>query len=481
MSKAENQVIASDADQFAHAEVSEIDLYQKREKIYTRHIEGFFQHIRTFTGWPLLYGYFLLPWINWHGRQSVLFDLPARKFYVLGITFWPQDFSMLAWVLAIAAFSLFLFTALFGRVWCGYSCPQTVWTSIFMWVEQQTEGSRNQRIKLDAQPWSVNKFLRKTAKHFLWFGFAFYTGFTFVGYFLPIYELGYQFFTFTAEHVVVFWVMLFSVATYVNAGWMREQVCMYMCPYARFQSAMFDKNTLIVSYDAARGEPRGSRKHGALRSDATSGEKKLGDCIDCQLCVQVCPTGIDIRNGLQYQCIGCALCIDACDSVMEKMHYPKGLVRYTTENKLQGLPSKIIRPRVIGYSVAIIAMCILLGYKLISRTPLQLDVIRDRGQLYVVRDDESVENSYTLNVMNMDNDDHRYRISVSGMEGLTMLDDSEFSLLSGEVKKVPVRLSLAEAEHSGDIYFSVEALDNAKLHARHKSRFISPVEKHDSH
>jgi cytochrome c oxidase accessory protein FixG len=350
-----------------------------------------------------------------------------------------------------------------------------------MWVEQRTEGSRNQRIKLDAQAWSVNKILRKSAKHCLWFGFAFYTGFTFVGYFTPIYELGYQFFTFTANHVEVFWVFLFAIATYINAGWMREQVCMYMCPYARFQSAMFDKNTLIVSYDKARGEPRGSRKHGEVLYDPENREKKLGDCIDCQLCVQVCPTGIDIRNGLQYQCIGCALCVDACDSVMEKMHYPKGLVRYTTENKLLGLPGKIIRPRVIGYSIAIAAMCLLLGYKLVTRIPLQLDVIRDRGQLYIERDDGSIENGYTLNIMNMDNDEHRYRVSVSGMKGISILGATDFSLQSGEIKKIPLRLSFAthgddeeegENEHGGDIYFSVQALDNEKLHARHKSRFI---------
>ncbi len=466
-------IATSDTGEFALSEVSELDLYQKREKIYTRKIEGFYQRIRVYTGWPLLGFYFLLPWMYFDGRQAVLFDLPSRKFHIFAITFWPQDLAMLAWALAICAFALFLFTSLFGRIWCGYTCPQTVWTSIFMWIEQKTEGSRNQRIKLDSSPWTINKILRKGSKHAMWLGFSFYTGFTFIAYFTPASEMSYTLLSLSMDGVVLFWVAFFTSTTYLNAGWLREQLCIYMCPYARFQSTMFDQNTLIVSYDKNRDEPRGARKR-----EANLKQRDLGDCVNCQICVQVCPTGIDIRDGLQSDCIGCALCIDACNSVMEEMNYPKHLISYTTENKLLKQESKILRPRVIGYGLALVVMCSLLGYKLISRTPLQLDVIRDRGQLYVLKDNGAVENSYTLKLMNMDQKNHHYRLNVSGIDQLKIRGGTEFSVLSGEVLSIPVRLSLTEAHRvylSQDIVFSALAVDNEKLFTERKSRFIVPA------
>jgi cytochrome c oxidase accessory protein FixG len=462
-----------DIREVAPAEVGEIDLYQRREKIYTRKIEGFFQRIRLFTGWPLLLGYFLLPWLNWDGRQAVLFDLPARKFHILGLTFWPQDFPLLAFLLIIAAFSLFAVTVVAGRIWCGYTCPQTVWTSIFMFLEQKTEGSRNQRIKRDQGPWTADKAMRKFLKHGSWLFVAFATGMTFVGYFYPIKDLAYELGTFSTGPWQFSWTVFFTCATYINAGWMREQVCKYMCPYARFQSVMFDHDTLIVSYDPGRGEVRGSRKRGAdYRANG------LGDCIDCELCVQVCPTGIDIRNGLQYECIGCALCIDACNSVMDKMEYPRGLIRYTSEHQLAGGTTHWIRPRIIGYLVVLSLMIGVFSYNIFGRIPLELTVIRDRNQLYVTTDSGKIENIYTLQLVNMDKAMHEFEISIDGLEKAQIIGQTLHTLNGGEVSAISLRLRIAPQEldrPSSEFNFEVKATDMPSLQASSESRFLMPL------
>ena len=462
-----------DLQDVAPAEVGEIDLYQRREKIYTRKIEGFFQRIRLFTGWPLLLGYLLLPWLDWDGRQAVLFDLPARKFHILGLTFWPQDFPMLAFLLIIAAYSLFAVTTFAGRVWCGYTCPQTVWTSIFMWLEQKTEGSRNQRIKLDNAPWTLEKAAKKIAKHGSWLFVGFVTGFTFVGYFYPIKELLPDLASFRISGWALFWTAFFTVATYINAGWMREQVCKYMCPYARFQSVMFDQDTLIVSYDKNRGEPRGSRKR-----DASPSALGLGECIDCELCTQVCPTGIDIREGLQYECIGCALCVDACDSVMDKMEYPRGLIRYTSEHELQGGTTHWLRPRIIGYVVVLCLMVGVFWYNMLARIPLELTVIRDRNQLYVTTDSGAIENIYTLHLVNMDTDMHEFEIDISGIDEATIIGERLHTLDGGEVRSINLRVR-AEPEAldkpSTELNFRAIATDMPALQASSESRFMKPL------
>jgi cytochrome c oxidase accessory protein FixG len=465
------ELIAS--DQFGLAELAPVDLYQKREKIYTRAIEGYFQKIRLFTGWPLLLAYFLSPWFEIDGRQALLFDMPARKFYVFWFTFWPQDFPLLAWLMIIAAFGLFAVTNFAGRVWCGYTCPQTVWTAVYMWAEQITEGSRNQRIKLDKQPLSFRKLTRKLTKHILWFGFAFLTGFTFIAYFTPAKTMFYEFFTASDALWVYAWVFFFTLATYLNAGYLREQVCMYMCPYARFQSAMFDSDTLIVSYDSKRGEPRGSRKR-----DESHRDRGKGDCIDCELCVQVCPTGIDIRDGLQYQCITCALCIDACDSVMDKMGYPRGLIRYTTETNLSGGKTKFLRPKLMGYAALMLVMSCLFLFTLATREPLRLDVIRDRADLYSLAENGSIENVYQLRVLNMAEQPREFQLSVSGLDDIIWIGPQSVALASGEAATYPIRLLVpAESFNTAvkEIEFQAESTDDRGVTATSESRFIGPT------
>ncbi|HSH44136.1 MAG TPA: cytochrome c oxidase accessory protein CcoG [Arenicellales bacterium] len=455
------------------AEGLEPSLYAKRQKVYPREVHGLFASLRV-TGVVVLMGiYYLLPWVQWKGQQAVLLDLPARKFHLFELTFWPQDFIYLTSLLIIAALSLFFFTALAGRLWCGYACPQTVWTEVFLWIERRIEGDRGKQIKLDKAPWSAHKVWIKGLKHFVWIALSLWTGYTFVGYFTPIRELGMSVLAFQTGPWETFWLLFYGFATYGNAGWLREQVCIYMCPYARFQSAMFDKDTMIISYDPGRGEPRGPRK-----KSADPEKLGLGDCVDCTICVQVCPTGIDIRDGLQYECIGCAACIDACDDVMEKMGYPKGLIRYTTENSLEGKKTHILRPRVIIYGLVLLMLLGALTYGIATRVPLDLDVIRDRNTLFRETPQGLVENVYTLKLLNMDREDHRYTLSVSGLEGAALkLDDPDLSVPAGEVREVTARLQVDPYDleaASNDVYFTLTAADDGNLSVTQEARFVGP-------
>jgi cytochrome c oxidase accessory protein FixG len=470
MSKPESKVVATGA---VEDEV-ETSLYAKRIKIYPREVHGVFAFWRTVGVFVLLGLYYVVPWLRWDSRQAVLFDLPGRKFYVFGLTFWPQDFFYMTGLLIVAALSLFFFTAIAGRLWCGYACPQTVWTEVFLWIERKIEGDRPKRQKLDAAPWSAHKFAVKGSKHAVWVVFAAFTGFTFVGYFTPITGITHQIATFTLGPWETFWIIFYSFATWGNAGFLREQVCIYMCPYARFQSAMFDKDTLIISYDEKRGEPRGSRRRG---SDPQ--EQGLGDCIDCTMCVQVCPTGIDIREGLQYQCIACAACIDVCDNVMDKMNYPRGLIRYTTENAMEGKGKHILRPRIILYAIVLVGILAATTYSMVTRVPLELDVIRDRMSLYRETEDGDIQNVYLLKILNMDRVAHDYTLSVSGMKELKLdLNGRSLHVDPGDVVEVPARVN-AEADEiekrSTVIRFHIQATDNPAIKAEEKARFLGPV------
>ncbi len=456
----------------AEETIQVLDLYQTREKIYVRKLQGFFQNLKRFTGIPMLTAFLVLPWFQYDGRQLLWFDLPSRKFYVFTVTFWPQDFMLLAWALIIAAFALFTVTVMVGRVWCGFSCPQTVWTWLFMGTEHFWEGDRNARMKLDKAPMSWNKLWRKTGKQLTWVAIALITGLTFVGYFNPIRELVPGFFTLAAHPAAVFWTLFFTAMTYMNAAYLREQVCMYMCPYARFQSVMFDSDTLIVSYDKERGEPRGARKKGT--DHRVEGK---GDCVNCSLCVQVCPTGIDIRDGLQYECISCGLCIDACNAVMKKMDYPPGLIRFTTENNLEHHGSHILRPRFIGYLVVLTGIISAFIYVIVARVPLELDVIRDRNVLYREVENGFVENIYTLRINNMDVRDHSYSISASGDYAFLYRGESQVDVAKGEVLTTVVRLAMDPGlmtSPNTDVIFSVESVDDPELLENQESRFIGP-------
>ncbi len=467
-------------------ELVEQPLYEIRREIYARAVSGWFARWR----WALVIFtqliYYGGPWLIWNGRQAVLFDLVARKFYIFGIVFWPQDFIYLTGLLVISALSLFLFTAVAGRLWCGYACPQTVYTEIFMWIERTVEGDRWARMRLDQQPMSARKFRLKAAKHGLWVALSLWTGFTFVGYFTPIHQLAAEVAGLAASGIQdrapalgaweIFWILFYGFATYGNAGWMREQVCKYMCPYARFQSAMFDPDTLVITYDRERGEPRGPR---ARKVEAKS--LGLGHCVDCDVCVQVCPTGIDIRDGLQYECIGCAACIDGCNQVMARMGYPKGLIRYTTENALRQklTPRQILarglRPRVLIYTAILWTVIIAIGITLYARVPLKVDVIRDRASLSREVDGRWVENIYRLQIMNTQEVPHRFIIHASGAETLQVADPDTVEIPGAATRMVPVRLRIDKgrlAPGSHKIEFEVSAADNAAILARERSIFL---------
>jgi len=447
-------------------------LYRKEPKIYPRQVSGRFARLRVIAVWALLGLFYLLPWLNINGKQSVLFDLPARKFYIFGMTFWPQDFVYLALLMITAGLSLFFFTALAGRLWCGFACPQTVWTEVFVWIERWIEGDRQKQIKLAKSPWTREKILRKSAKQALWILFAAWTGFTFVGFFSPIRELGAGIMSLSLGPWETFWTIFYAFATYGNAGFLREQVCKYMCPYARFQSAMFDKDTLIISYDADRGEPRGGR-----RKDDKPDEKGLGDCINCTLCVQVCPTGIDIRDGLQYECIACAACIDVCDQVMDKMNYPRGLVRYTTEHALKNKQGHVIRPRIIVYGALLLVILTGTLWGMINRVPLRADLIRDRNALYRELPGDLVENVYTLKITNMDDKPHHYDIRVLDNDAVEIDMSKPLVLQAEEVLGVSVRLRIPKSEGQGvqALVIEIQAQDDPSIKTEIKAKALMPL------
>lgn len=435
--------------------------YASRSRIYVRAVQGPLETFRRFFGFFFLALFAVIPWIQYDGHQAVLLDIMEQRFTIFALTLWPQDLTLLAYIFIVSAFALFFITTFAGRVWCGFMCPQTTWTYIYIWFEEKIEGSRNKRMKLDERPMDVDKFWRKTLKHTAWVAVALLTSLTFVGYFTPIGQLFIDFFTFSAGFWAVFSVLFFTVCTYGNAGYMREIMCTHMCPYARFQSAMFDKDTFTVSYDARRGEQRGPRPRKLTHEQVH--EKGLGDCIDCNLCVQVCPTGIDIRNGLQYECINCGACVDACNGVMDKMGYPKGLISFTSEEELSGGKTHIVRPKLVGYFVVLLVMIGLLTANLMMRVPLEVDIIRDRNSLYRETNDGLIENVYTLKVLNKSQTQYAYSIEVLGLPDYRFIGDTNITVDGGEVYSVPVSVATDAynlEEPVTEIYFRVSTTNS---------------------
>ncbi len=458
------------------ANLAKASFYEKHRKIYIREVKGWWATWRWVFVWLTQILFYGTPWLMWNDRQAILFHLVERKFYLFGLVLWPQDVFYLAVLLIVSAYALFLFTAIAGRLFCGYACPQTVYTEIFMWIENRIEGDRSSRMKLDQGPMTPNKLGRKVLKHALWLVLSLWTGFTLVAYFTPMHEL-LAAFPFDLSGWELFWTLFYAGFCYMQAGFLREQVCKYMCPYARFQGVMFDPDTLVITYDPERGEPRGARKKGGEN-------EKLGDCVDCNLCVVVCPTGIDIRKGIQYECIGCGACIDACDPVMDKIGKPRGLIRYTTENALakhfgaSEVMGHILRPRIILYSAILLLICLAAAWSLANRVPLMVDVIRDRSVLSREADDGSIENVYNLKFMNTTEASQRYRVTVDGLAGVKLAEDElvvEVESAKNHESTVVVRVPPESGQKGANtIYFNIKAESDDKIAVREKASFLMP-------
>lgn len=436
-----------------------ITFFAAQKRIYPRDIWGRYRKLKWLAMGVLLAIYYFVPWIRWdrgpHAPdQAILIDMPARRAYFFWIEIWPQEVFYITGLLILAAVGLFFVTSLLGRVWCGYACPQTVWTDLFIKVEYFFQGDKNARQKLEQSPWNWNKLWRKAATHLTWILIALCTGGAWVFYFSDAPTLADQIAHVNIPWSTASWILGLTASTYIMAGFAREQVCTYMCPYARFQSAMFDKDTLIIGYDRVRGEPREAHKQG-------DGWEGRGHCIDCHLCVSVCPMGIDIRDGLQMQCIACGLCVDACNQVMDKIGLPQGLVRYDTENNQLARDAarqtgqkikdrlRIIRPRTIYYSLIMMVVGGLMLNSLLTRHLFEAHVLHDRNPLFVRLSSGAVRNSYTFKILNRGHEDHDYALTVEGLplaemkvEAAGSPDPAHLNVLADSVGQFRVLLAL---------------------------------------
>ena len=439
--------------------------------IYVRQQHGYFQRLRRYISGFLMLLFIALPWLTINGKPAILLDLDLLQFHVFGMTLFPQDFTLIAGMFMVAAFILFFMTSWLGRVWCGFLCPQTVWMFGFVWIEEKIEGSRNQRIKLDQQPWSLNKLRKKILKHSAWLLVAFFSATTFVSYFIPVIELYRTMAQLQWSGSISFWVGLFTICTYGNAGWLREKMCHHMCPYARFQSVMFDQETLVVAYDENRGEGRGRRK----RKDDHKA-MGLGDCVDCNLCVDVCPVGIDIRDGLQYECIDCGACVDACNQTMAQFNYAPGLISYTSEARLAGAGAGFIRPKIIGYALISLLVVTAMIVSVVQTVPLEVAVSRDRNVLYRINNNDDIENSYQLKLLNKSTTTMEYQLRVLGLVGIQSSINKPISVAAGQSVTVIVTLTAATDDIKQSVTkltLSITAAANPDIKTNAETRFYA--------
>jgi cytochrome c oxidase accessory protein FixG len=443
--------------------------YKNDSPVYVRKQKGKYQRIRKLTGFLFISLFVLLPWLEYQGHQAILLNIDTQQFRIFSQTFFPQDLTLLALLLVVGCFLLFFITTWLGRIWCGYLCPQTVWMFTYIWVEEKIEGTRNQRIKLDQKQTSVNKVLRKTAKHAIWLLMSLLTATCFMSYFTPVTQLYSDLLNLNCSEIISGWIAFFTLCTYGNAGWLREKMCIYMCPYSRFQSAMFDQNTFLVAYDKKRGETRGARK----RNDHNT---NLGDCVDCNLCVDVCPAGIDIRNGLQYECINCGACIDACDQTMQSFKYAKGLISYTSENNLAGEKTRLFRGKILGYASLSIIFIALMINSITSRIPLEVSISRDRNALYQLDFNDNVSNTYLIKITNKSQLKQHYSIKMHGNhQGALKLPDT-ISVNASEAVNIPVTLTLSAQEIKNkisNVTFVISALKTPDVLLSKTTRFYA--------
>jgi cytochrome c oxidase accessory protein FixG len=448
--------------------------HKSNEAIQVREQKGKYQEIRRVLSWLLIIAFITIPFLQYNDQQAILFNIVNQQFRFFGVTFWPQDFILLASIFMVGAFALFFVTSWLGRVWCGFVCPQTVWTLAYIWVEHRIEGTRNQRIALNKKANTFSKLKKKVIKHALWLVMSAVTASTFISYFIPATELYNEIMHFNCSGIVTFWLCFFTLCTYGNAGWLREKVCTDMCPYARFQAAMFDKNTLLVAYDNTRGEGRAARK---LKDDPK--QLGIGDCVDCNLCVEVCPAGIDIRNGMQYECINCGLCVDACDETMERFNYPKGLISYTSEQQLLTNKAKVVNSKVWAYGVFVVVISIATSYWISSRIPLETSILRDRNELYRTNYLGTVENTYTLKVLNKTQKVLHYNIIVTGINDATLTLSKNLRIAAGDMREIPVTLSVDGdnvTQRATDITFTIQSVEQPDIILNKKTIFYSDKE-----